>query len=128
MYIALENAENSFLSEINNAENKVSNIVKSKLENSNSESSQKYSFFIICYSGVTGYGEQLIKSALLIDEGFFFFSITLLLFINFYFTGEVETVAHFRAARHFVPRVDFLLDIGGQDMKCLFIKKFFFFF
>ncbi|KAA6394146.1 MAG: putative 2-hydroxyglutaryl-CoA dehydratase [Streblomastix strix] len=55
-------------------------------------------------SGVTGYGEQLVKAAIGVDN------------------AEVETVAHFRAARHFVPKVDFLIDIGGQDMKCLFIK------
>jgi len=52
----------------------------------------------------TGYGEALIKSALMLDE------------------GEVETVAHFYAAAFFNPKVDCILDIGGQDMKCIKIK------
>nr|WP_314277991.1 acyl-CoA dehydratase activase-related protein [uncultured Peptostreptococcus sp.] len=53
---------------------------------------------------VTGYGEDLIKKALRIDE------------------GEIETIAHYKAAKFFNPKVDFILDIGGQDMKCLKIK------
>ncbi len=53
----------------------------------------------------TGYGEALIKSALKLDE------------------GEVETVAHYYAAAHFRPDVDCILDIGGQDMKCIRIKN-----
>lgn len=53
----------------------------------------------------TGYGEALIKSALQLDE------------------GEVETVAHYYAAAHFRPDVDCILDIGGQDMKCIRIKN-----
>ncbi|MCR5748157.1 MAG: 2-hydroxyacyl-CoA dehydratase, partial [Lachnospiraceae bacterium] len=53
----------------------------------------------------TGYGEALIKSALNLDE------------------GEVETVAHYYAAAHFRPEVDCILDIGGQDMKCIRIKN-----
>ncbi|MBO6133520.1 MAG: 2-hydroxyacyl-CoA dehydratase [Lachnospiraceae bacterium] len=52
----------------------------------------------------TGYGEALIKSALLLDD------------------GEVETVAHYYAASFFDPEVDCILDIGGQDMKCIKIK------
>lgn len=60
---------------------------------------------IIRNSTVTGYGEALIKSAFGID------------------LGEVETIAHYRAAEHFLPGVDFILDIGGQDMKCLKIKN-----
>lgn len=59
----------------------------------------------IAGSCVTGYGEGLIQSALSVDH------------------GEVETVAHYRAARFFLPAVDFVLDIGGQDMKCLRIKN-----
>ncbi len=51
-------------------------------------------------SAVTGYGEDLIKNAFDID------------------LGIVETIAHYRAARHFEPDVDFILDIGGQDIKC----------
>jgi len=56
-------------------------------------------------STVTGYGEALIKAALGID------------------IGEIETMAHLQAAKHFLPDVDFILDIGGQDMKCLRIKN-----
>ena len=58
----------------------------------------------IKYSAVTGYGEGLIKTALGID------------------IGEIETIAHYKAAEKFLPGVDFILDIGGQDMKCLKIK------
>lgn len=53
----------------------------------------------------TGYGEALIKAALMLDE------------------GEVETVAHYYAAAFFEPQVDCILDIGGQDMKCIKIKN-----
>jgi len=59
----------------------------------------------ISKSTVTGYGEALIKAALGID------------------IGEIETMAHLRAAKNFLPDVDFILDIGGQDMKCLRIKN-----
>ena len=52
----------------------------------------------------TGYGEALFQAALGVDS------------------GEVETITHFRAANFFVPGVEFLLDIGGQDMKCLRMK------
>ena len=52
----------------------------------------------------TGYGEALFQAALKVDS------------------GEVETIAHYRAADFFVPGVEFLLDIGGQDMKCLRMK------
>ncbi|MDD3338242.1 MAG: acyl-CoA dehydratase activase-related protein [Lachnospiraceae bacterium] len=58
----------------------------------------------IAYSCSTGYGEALIKAALMLDE------------------GEVETVSHFYAAAFFDPQVDCILDIGGQDMKCIKIK------
>ena len=58
----------------------------------------------IAKSGVTGYGEKMIKSAFGLD------------------IGEVETVAHARAADFFLPGADFVIDIGGQDMKCLGIK------
>lgn len=54
---------------------------------------------------VTGYGEHLIKEALHIDH------------------GEIETVAHYKAANHFLNGVDFVLDIGGQDMKSLKINQ-----
>lgn len=55
-------------------------------------------------SAATGYGEDLIKNAFNID------------------LGLVETVAHYRAAAHFNPQVDFIIDIGGQDMKCFKIR------
>lgn len=58
----------------------------------------------IAGSYVTGYGEGLIKAALRTDG------------------GEVETVAHYKAASRFMPEVDFILDIGGQDMKCIKIR------
>ncbi len=58
----------------------------------------------IKYSCVTGYGEGLIKAALMVDLGY------------------IETVAHYKAAAFFKPDVDFILDIGGQDMKCIRIK------
>ncbi len=60
-----------------------------------------------CYiarSVSTGYGEALFQAALGVDS------------------GEVETITHYRAADFFVPGVEFLLDIGGQDMKCLRMK------
>jgi len=53
----------------------------------------------------TGYGEALMKAAFLLDD------------------GEVETVAHYYAAAFFNPKVDCILDIGGQDMKCIKIKN-----
>ena len=59
----------------------------------------------IAYSCSTGYGEALIKAALMLDE------------------GEVETIAHYTAAAFFDPDVDCILDIGGQDMKCIKIKN-----
>lgn len=60
---------------------------------------------VIKGSAVTGYGEDLIKSGLSIDHGI------------------VETVAHFKAASYFCPQVDFIIDIGGQDIKCFKIKN-----
>lgn len=59
----------------------------------------------ICGSAVTGYGEELIKNAFSVDFGL------------------VETIAHYTAARHFCKDVDFILDIGGQDIKCFKIKN-----
>jgi predicted CoA-substrate-specific enzyme activase len=59
----------------------------------------------IARSCSTGYGEALFQAALGVDA------------------GEVETIAHYRAADFFVPGVEFLLDIGGQDMKCLRMKN-----
>ena len=59
----------------------------------------------IVYSCSTGYGEALIKAGLMLDE------------------GEVETISHYYAASFFDPNVDCILDIGGQDMKCIKIKN-----
>ena len=56
-------------------------------------------------SAVTGYGEALIKNAFALD------------------IGEVETVAHYKAAKYFNPNVDFVIDIGGQDMKSFKINN-----
>jgi len=59
----------------------------------------------ICGSAVTGYGEELIRNAFGVD------------------LGLVETIAHYTAAKHFLPEVDFILDIGGQDIKCFKIRN-----
>ena len=56
-------------------------------------------------SAATGYGEELICHAFKIDE------------------GVVETIAHYTAAKYFQPDVDFILDIGGQDIKCFKIRN-----
>ena len=58
----------------------------------------------IGHSTVTGYGEGLLLEALRVDS------------------GEIETVAHLRGAQEMLPGVEFILDIGGQDMKCLRVK------
>ena len=59
----------------------------------------------IARSCSTGYGESLLKAAFCLDE------------------GEVETIAHSKAAAFFDPKVDCVLDIGGQDMKCIKLKE-----
>ena len=59
----------------------------------------------IARSCATGYGEDLVKAAFNLDE------------------GVVETIAHYRAARKFRPDVSFILDIGGQDMKAIFVEN-----
>ena len=59
----------------------------------------------IASAGVTGYGSGLIRAGLRAD------------------VDEVETLAHCKAAQFFLPEVSFVLDIGGQDIKCLHIKK-----
>ena len=59
----------------------------------------------IANAAATGYGEQLCKTA---------FNIPI---------GEIETIAHYKAAAFFVPDVDFIIDIGGQDMKCMKLKN-----
>ncbi len=58
----------------------------------------------IAWSCSTGYGEALLKAAFMLDE------------------GEVETISHYYAAAFFDPHVDCILDIGGQDMKCIKIR------
>ncbi len=60
---------------------------------------------IVASSAVTGYGEEIIKNAFSVDFGI------------------VETVAHYTAAKKFKPNVDFIIDIGGQDIKCFKIKN-----
>ena len=59
----------------------------------------------ISNSVVTGYGEGLVRAALRVD------------------LGEIETIAHYKAAEHFLPGVEFILDIGGQDMKCMKVRN-----
>ena len=59
---------------------------------------------VIAGAAATGYGEDLVKAAFHLDYGL------------------VETVAHFTAAKYFVPNVDFIIDIGGQDMKCFRVR------
>ena len=61
---------------------------------------KEYPNLKIAAAAATGYGEEIIKNAFSLDHGL------------------VETVAHFYAAKHFKPEVDFILDIGGQDIKC----------
>ena len=60
---------------------------------------------IIRYSGVTGYGEKLIQTALNVD------------------LNEIETIAHYTAAKEFMPKVTSIVDIGGQDMKYIRMKN-----
>lgn len=57
------------------------------------------------FSGVTGYGEKLIQTALNID------------------LNEIETIAHYTAAKEFLPKVTSIIDIGGQDMKYIKLKN-----
>lgn len=56
-------------------------------------------------SAVTGYGEDIVKNAFAVDYGI------------------VETIAHFTAAKYFMPDVEFIIDIGGQDIKCFKIHN-----
>ena len=64
----------------------------------------KYPHIEIAGSAVTGYGEEIVKNAFAVDGGI------------------VETMAHFFAAKKFMPEVDFIIDIGGQDIKCFKIR------
>ncbi len=65
----------------------------------------KYPSIRITGSAVTGYGEEIVKNAFAVDGGI------------------VETMAHFFAAKKFMPGVDFIIDIGGQDIKCFKIRN-----
>lgn len=65
----------------------------------------KYPNIKIKSSAVTGYGEDIIKNAFRVD------------------LGIVETIAHYTAAKKFKPNVDFIIDIGGQDIKCFKIRN-----
>ncbi len=65
---------------------------------------KKYPEIKIAGSAVTGYGEEIVKNAFAVDHGI------------------VETMAHFFAAKKFMPNVDFIIDIGGQDIKCFKIR------
>ena len=60
---------------------------------------------VLRYSGVTGYGEKLIQTALNVD------------------LNEIETIAHYTAAKKFLPKVTSIIDIGGQDMKYIKLKN-----
>ena len=66
---------------------------------------ERFPDIYIAGAAVTGYGESIIKAAFKIDE------------------GVVETIAHYTAAKKFMPEVDFIIDIGGQDIKCFRIKN-----
>lgn len=79
-------------------------IVREALQQLYREIEKSGSRIQIAASASTGYGEELIQHAFSLDFGL------------------VETVAHFSAARYFMPDVDFIIDIGGQDMKCFKLK------
>lgn len=66
---------------------------------------KEYPNAVVASSAVTGYGEDIIKNAFAVD------------------IGLVETVAHYTAAKKFKPDVDFIIDIGGQDIKCFKIRN-----
>jgi predicted CoA-substrate-specific enzyme activase len=66
---------------------------------------EKFPNIVIRSSASTGYGEEIVKSAFQLDY------------------GVVETMAHYIAAKKFCPSVDFIVDIGGQDIKCMTIKN-----
>lgn len=80
------------------------NPVKSSVEILKELYSQLPEDAYIAKACVTGYGENIIKTALRVD------------------IGEIETMAHFQSAKFFCPQVDFIIDIGGQDMKCMRIR------
>ena len=100
--VALIDAEGNLLYKhyIGNAGNPLP-VLKEQIERMRKLCGDKIS---ITSSAVTGYGEELVQAAFGVDF------------------GVVETSAHFAAAKHFNPRVDFIIDIGGQDIKCFTIK------
>ncbi len=79
--------------------------VKEALQCLYNDLSEKNIAATIKYTMVTGYGEEFIKTAFGFDE------------------GMVETIAHYKAAAHFNPDVSFILDIGGQDIKAIFLEN-----
>ncbi|SJZ90773.1 acyl-CoA dehydratase activase-related protein [Anaerorhabdus furcosa] len=92
----LDEEENILLSSYQSNEGSPVGIVKNFLEQFYVE----YPHATIKSSAVTGYGEEMLRNALSLDFGI------------------VETIAHFKAAKKFNPQVDFIIDIGGQDIKC----------
>ncbi len=95
--VVLTDAEGTIIfSRYRSNQGKPIDVIKSTLL----EMYEKYPNVKIVSSAVTGYGEDMMKNALGID------------------IGVVETVAHFTAAKYFMPDVEFIIDIGGQDMKC----------
>ena len=100
-----ENSELLFKYYTNNNSNPIK-VIKTGLSKFQDELQAKGKQNIrIAQATVTGYGEDLIKAAFGIDK------------------GVVETIAHYTAAKHFDPKVSFIMDIGGQDMKAIFIEN-----
>ena len=95
-----ENEEPVFTKYMPNSGNPVP-LIKSFLE----EIYERFPDINIAASASTGYGEEIIKNAFHIDM------------------GVVETIAHFTAAKKYDPDVDFIIDIGGQDIKCFRIRN-----
>ncbi|TLG74237.1 acyl-CoA dehydratase activase-related protein [Culicoidibacter larvae] len=98
-----ENGDLVFNYYTNNNGNPVQAVLNG-LEELNAQATAEGVTLNIARGAVTGYGEDLIKTAFKLDDGL------------------VETIAHYRAAKRFNPEVSFILDIGGQDMKAIFIK------
>ncbi len=100
--VVLTDAEGSILySKYQSNQGKPIDVVRDTLI----EMYEQYPDVHIVASAVTGYGEDMIRNALGVD------------------VGVVETVAHFTAAKYFMPDVEFIIDIGGQDMKCFKIRN-----
>lgn len=100
--VVLTDAEGSILySKYQSNQGKPIDVVRDTLL----EMYEQYPDVHIVSGAVTGYGEDMMRSALGVDF------------------GVVETVAHFTAAKYFMPDVEFIIDIGGQDMKCFKIRN-----